>query len=241
MQLCRQPVHGFGLSGIGGLGNLDAHELGRQAILGGQRSHVLGDIAGKNVHARHVEGDGNYGKPLVQALSQPRGNALPNVLIERHHKAAFLERRDKGAGRDEGAVLVNPACERLGANDLAGFHIDLGLQVVGNAIVGEGVLKLGQRMVECDLVLVFLGAKDGDAVLKVVFGAPVGEHGLCLRVDSDFLVGVDGVDAHGRPKAHAVIVLGHGFAHAGINSMHCIVLKGREDAKVILAPIARNA
>lgn len=56
-------------------------------------------------------------------------------LVERHYKAAFLECGDKRYRRNEGTVLANPARERLGANDLASFHVDLGLQVVGNAAV----------------------------------------------------------------------------------------------------------
>ena len=96
-------------------------------------------------------------------------------------------------------------------------------------------------MVERNLVFVFLGAENGNALLKVVFGAPIGKHGLGLSIDGDLLVRIDGVHTHGRPKAHTVIVLGHGFAYASINAMHSIVLKGGEYAKIVLAPIACDA
>ena len=96
---------------------------------------MFGNVAGKNIHARHVKRDRNHANFPIDALVQPHGNALPNVFVERHHKAAFLESGDKGGGRNEGAVLVDPARECLGANDLAGFHVDLGLQVVGNVAV----------------------------------------------------------------------------------------------------------
>ena len=94
---------------------------------------------------------------------------------------------------------------------------------------------------ERNLVPILLGAKDGDAVLKVVFGATVGVHGLCLCVDGDLLTVVDGIYAHGWPKAHTVIMLGDCLAHASVNSMYGIVFKGSEDTKVVLTPVARNA
>ena len=135
VQVGCQFVHGFGLSRISRLGDLDAHELGRQVVLGGERSHMLGNVAGKNVHARHIKRDRNHAKTAIETLAKPYGDTLPNVLVERHHKAAFLECRDKRCGRNERAVLVNPARKCLGANDLAGFHIDLGLQVVRDAAI----------------------------------------------------------------------------------------------------------
>ena len=92
-----------------------------------------------------------------------------------------------------------------------------------------------------NLALVFLGAKDGNAILKVVFRAPIGKHGLGLCIDGDFLVGVDGVDTHGRPETYAVIMLGHGLANAVIDFMDGVVLKGDEYAKVILAPVPCDA
>ena len=94
---------------------------------------------------------------------------------------------------------------------------------------------------ERDFALVLLGAENGNALLKVVFCAPIGKHGLGLCIDSDFLVGVDGVDAHGRPETHAVIVLGHGLANATIDSMDGVALKGNEYAKVVLAPVSCDA
>ena len=94
---------------------------------------------------------------------------------------------------------------------------------------------------ERDFALVLLGAENGNALLKVVFCTPIGKHGLGLRIDGDFLVGVDGVNAHGRPKTHAVIMLGHGLANAVIDLMDCVVLKGDEYAKVVLAPVSCDA
>lgn len=96
---------------------------------------MFGNVAGKDIHARHIKRDRNHAKSSIDALAQPRGDALPNVLVERHHKAAFLECGDKRCGRNERAIFVDPACERLGANDLAGFHINQWLQVVGDAVV----------------------------------------------------------------------------------------------------------
>ena len=96
---------------------------------------MFGNVAGKDIHARHIKRDRNHAKSSIDAPAQPRGDTLPNVLVERHHKAAFLECGDKRCGRNERAVLVNPAGECFGANDLAGFHINLGLQVVGDAVV----------------------------------------------------------------------------------------------------------
>ena len=78
---------------------------------------------------------GTTRRPAIETLAKPCGDALPNIFVERHYKAAFLECGDKRCRRNEGAVLVDPAGECFGANDLAGFHIDLGLQVVGNAAV----------------------------------------------------------------------------------------------------------
>ena len=103
--------------------------------MGGKRPHMLGHIAGKDIHARHIKRNRNHTKSSIDAFAQPRGDTLPNVLVERHHKAAFLECGDKRCGRNERTVLVNPARECLGANDLAGFHVDLGLQVVGNTAI----------------------------------------------------------------------------------------------------------
>lgn len=91
------------------------------------------------------------------------------------------------------------------------------------------------------LALVFLGAKDGDAILKVGFRAPIGKHGLCLRIDGDFLIGVDGVNAHGRPETYAVIMPGYCLANAAVDLMDGDVLKGDEYAKVILAPVPCDA
>ena len=96
---------------------------------------MLGNVAGKDIHARHIKRDRNHAKAAIETLAQPRGDTLPNVLVERHHKAAFLECGDKRCGRNERAVLVNPAGECFVANDLAGFHINLGLQVVGDVVV----------------------------------------------------------------------------------------------------------
>ena len=94
---------------------------------------------------------------------------------------------------------------------------------------------------ERGFALVLLGAENGDALLKVVFCAPIGKHSLGLRVDGDFLVGVDGANAHGRPEADAVIMLGHGGANAVIDLMDGVVLKGDENAKVVLAPVSCDA
>ena len=94
---------------------------------------------------------------------------------------------------------------------------------------------------ERGFALVLLGAENGDALLKVVFCAPIGKHGLGLRVDGDFLVGVDGANAHGRPETHAVVMLGHGGANAVIDLMDGVVLKGDENAKVVLAPVSCDA
>ena len=98
MQVGRQLIHSFGLPRISRLGDLDAHELGRQIVLVGECPHMLGNVAGKDIHARHVERDRNHAKPSIDAPAQPRGNALPNVFVERHHKTAFLESGDKGDG-----------------------------------------------------------------------------------------------------------------------------------------------
>ena len=96
---------------------------------------MFGNVAGKDIHARHIKRDRNHTKAAIETLAKPYGDTLPNVLVERHYKAAFFECGDKRRRRNERAVLVNPACKRLGANDLAGFHIDLGLQVVRDAAV----------------------------------------------------------------------------------------------------------
>ena len=90
-------------------------------------------------------------------------------------------------------------------------------------------------------MLIFLGAENGNALLKVVFGASIGKHGLGLRVDSDFLIGVDGVNAHGRPKAYAIIMSGYGLANAVVDLMDGDVLKGDEYTKVILSPVPCDA
>ena len=94
---------------------------------------MLGDIAGKDIHARYVEGNRDHAEPLVKTRPQPRGNTLPYVFVERHHKTALFECRDEGCRRNEGPILVDPTGECLGSNDLASFHIDLGLQVVSDA------------------------------------------------------------------------------------------------------------
>ena len=96
---------------------------------------MLGDIAGKDIHARYVKGYRYDAKSAVKAFAQPNGNALPYVLVERHHKPALFECRDEGCRRNEGSILVDPTGECLGSNDLSGFHIDLGLQVVSDAAV----------------------------------------------------------------------------------------------------------
>ena len=202
---------------------------------------MFGNVAGKDIHARHIKRDRNHTKSSIDALAQPRGDTLPNVLVERHHKAAFLECGDKRCGRNERAVLVNPAGECFGTNNLAGFHIDLGLQVVGNATVRERVLEFSQRAVEHDFALVLRGAENGNALLEVVFCAPIGKHGLRLRIDGDLLIGVDGVNAHGRPKTYAVIMPGYCLANAVVDLMDGDVLKGDEYAKVILAPVPCDA
>ena len=94
---------------------------------------------------------------------------------------------------------------------------------------------------ERDFALVLRGAENGNALLKVVFCALIGKHGLCLRIDGDFLTGVDGVNAHGRPEAYAVIMSGYGLANAAIDLMDGVVLKGDEYAKVVLAPVPCDA
>ena len=88
---------------------------------------------------------------------------------------------------------------------------------------------------------VLLGAENGNALLKVVFGASIGKHCLSLRIDGNFLIGVDGVNAHGRPKTYAVIMPGYGLANAVVDLMDGDVLKGDEYAKVILAPVPCDA
>ena len=94
---------------------------------------------------------------------------------------------------------------------------------------------------ERDFALVLRGAENGNALLKVVFCALIGIHGLCLRIDGDFLTGVDGVNAHGRPEAYAGIMSGYGLANAAIDLMDGVVLKGDEYAKVVLAPVPCDA
>ena len=94
---------------------------------------------------------------------------------------------------------------------------------------------------ERDFAFVLVGAENGNALLEVAFRAPIGKHGLGLCIDGDFLAGVDGENAHGRPETHAVIVLGHGLANAAIDLMDGVVLKGDEYAKVVLAPIPCDA
>ena len=89
-------------------------------------------------------------------------------------------------------------------------------------------------------MLVFLGAENGNALLKVVFGASIGKHGLGLCINGDFLARVDGAYAHGRPKAYAVVVLGYSLAHARIDSVNEIALKGYEQTKVVLPPVSRD-
>ena len=93
---------------------------------------------------------------------------------------------------------------------------------------------------ERDFALVLRGAENGNALLKVVFCASIGKHGLRLRIDGDLLIGVDGVDAHGRPKTYAVVVLGYSLAHARIDSVNEIVLKGYEQTEVVLPPVSRG-
>ena len=90
-------------------------------------------------------------------------------------------------------------------------------------------------------MLIFLGAENSNAILEVVFGASIGKHCLSLGIDSDFLIGVDGVNAHGRPEAYAVIMSGDGLANAAIDLMDGAALKGDEYAKVILAPVPCDA
>ena len=95
-------------------------------------------------------------------------------------------------------------------------------------------------MVKRDFALVLRGAENGNALLKVVFCASIGKHGLRLRIDGDLLIGVDGVNAHGRPKTYAVVVLGYSLAHARIDTVNEIVLKGYEQTKVVLSPVSRD-
>ena len=94
---------------------------------------------------------------------------------------------------------------------------------------------------ERDFALVLRGAENGNALLKVVFCASIGKHGLCLRIDGDFLIGVDGVNAHGRPETYAVIMPGYCLTNAVVDLMDGDVLKGDEYTKVILAPVPCDA
>lgn len=60
--------------------------------MGGKRPHMFGNVAGKDIHARHIKRDRNHTKPSIDAFAQPRGDTLPNVLVERHHNAMFDEK-----------------------------------------------------------------------------------------------------------------------------------------------------
>ena len=61
--------------------------------MGGKRPpHMFGNVAGKDIHARHIKRDRNHTKSSIDAFAQPEGDTLPNVLVERHHNAMFDEK-----------------------------------------------------------------------------------------------------------------------------------------------------
>ena len=78
---------------------------------------------------------------LIQRPARPFAHLLPDVAIQIRDKAVAFQRRNEGNRRHLGPVGPDPARQRLRPDDQAVHRAALGLQVEGDLVVGESILK----------------------------------------------------------------------------------------------------
>src|SRR5471030_93119 len=138
-----------------------------------------------------------------------RAGFLQHPLADLHHQPGGLGQRDEFGRRHQAALGMQPAHQRLGADDLAAADAELGLVVQQQLAVAERVAQPGFDAHAFLHALVHVLAVEGDVVVLAVAALLGAEHGdvgqpqqrfgvaAILRVDAD-------ADAAADPQIVAV-------------------------------------
>ena len=122
-------LHLPGVVHVGGLGELQVEEAGREAVPADQVSQDLHGFRAVHAHPGHVDGDGIGVQPRVQPFPQQPAAMLPHVAVQLGDEAVALEEGDEGAGHDEAPFRVLPAHQGLSAAGAAVRQTVFGLEV----------------------------------------------------------------------------------------------------------------
>ena len=155
MQLFDGLQYGVVVVGEGTLGDLHADELRPQAVLLDQLYEAFCDVREVEVHPGdvHRHRHGLYA-PIDQA-ALPSGDGFPHMPVHGVDVARLFQYGDEPAGGDQLAA-VEPAHQRLAADDLARLFVHLGLDVEYEFAVGQALLDLHQQQLVLPLVLLLL-------------------------------------------------------------------------------------
>ena len=96
------------------LGDLERQLLRRQAVAAQRRGHAL-----EHVDVLELDG-GEVHVHADVAADRAAAGLVEHELADRHDQPGLLGQRDELAGRDEAALRVLPAHERLGGDHVAG-------------------------------------------------------------------------------------------------------------------------
>ncbi len=146
------------------LGDLDDEAVGAHAVLVERGQHAVGPAVLEQVGGRDVDRHRQARRPRARHVGRLAQRLADHELGQRADHAGLLGERDELVGRDHAAGRVRPAHERLDAGDAVAAEVELGLEVQGQAVLGDRVAQLADQLqalagVQVALARVELGAR----------------------------------------------------------------------------------
>ena len=118
-QLVDSRAQDRGVFDVCRFGHLYFQERWRKVILLDELAEILWHVDCVEISLGYVQRDRNRRVTCIDPCPQPYADLLPDAAVERGDEPVVLERRDELAGADHRAIILAPACKRLGADDLA--------------------------------------------------------------------------------------------------------------------------
>ena len=239
-EFLHRGTHLVGVLAVGGLGDLNLDGVSGQIVFFDKLCKVFGHVHGENVHRADVQRDRDQGIAHVERVPGPFADLLPDVLVQIRDEAVALERGDEGDGRNARAVGLDPAGQRLCADDLPVYRAALRLQEEGDLAVDQRVLEGRQDLVVLSGLLHQGGGIEEHAGFVILLCLLAGQRCLIIKlIDRGAAVGVTGAER--GEKADGDAVLADNALDCSIEGVGVKTLDRDEDDKVVPAHIAGNA
>ena len=237
-QLRHRGMNPVGIRHVGGLRDLHLQQLHRHGILPGQLQQHIRHVHAHKIDPGDVDGDRHRPDAIIQQLSQPPADRLPDILVQIADDPVFFQDRNEDRRRDIDAVRAAPPGQGFGADDGAGGNVDLGLEKEGDLSGFEGLVEGRQDPELFHVALMGLRVVDPDMGLEVVLDFLRRQGGAVKEIQGVVVRFVDQADAQHREEAPGGGKAVDGPAEIAEEPVDHLGIVGKEQAEVILAPVA---